>query len=304
MAAATAAPASSIKASPLTPRRCALWSAPRIASPPIAARVVVGRQCVVRMARSRSGSLRTGSVEGSGTGRVASLVGDVTAPPSYCGRSVDRQPPASRTVGLGQPLRWSSSASAAAGIWPVRADGRRDRQPCVLVRPAQARHDPAPEPAVRGLVRGHDFSRATRPGRHGRRAPRAASRTAIPTSGHAAQSGRDGLQIVAPMSLSAAVQSAGRWTGTMASAVAWMSRGGIATPGSRRCHARPTRPSTRRTLVSTGPTGLPNAMAATARAVYGPTPATSSRRPDRPVRPQCRSTMARAARCRLSARRL
>ena len=49
----------------------------------------------------------------------------------------------------------------------------------------------------------------------------------------------------------------------------------------RRGHRRPRpptiRPSTRRTLTSTAPTGAPNASAATARAVYGPTPGSASR---------------------------
>ena len=64
------------------------------------------------------------------------------------------------------------------------------------------------------------------------------------------------------------------------------------------------RPSTRRTLVSTAPTGIPKASAATARAVYGPTPGSdsSARRSDG-TRPPCSSTISRAARYRLRARR-
>ena len=66
-----------------------------------------------------------------------------------------------------------------------------------------------------------------------------------------------------------------------------------------------TRPSTRRTFVSTAPTGRPNAIAATARAVYGPTPGSVSRPSTVPgTRPRCSATIAIAARWRLSARRL
>jgi hypothetical protein len=119
-------------------------------------------------------------------------------------------------------------------------------------------------------------------------------------AGQATQSGRRGRQTVAPTSIRACVQSAGRSGGTVASASCWSS-------GPVRPLAAPTaiRPSTRRTLVSTAPTGWPNAMAAIALAVYGPIPgsASSERRPVG-TRPSWMSTIRHAARQRLSARRL
>ena len=73
------------------------------------------------------------------------------------------------------------------------------------------------------------------------------------------------------MSISACVQAAGASAGTDASASAWTARAVGAAPSSAVI-----RVSTRRTLVSTAPTGMPNAIAATARAVYGPTPGSVS----------------------------
>ncbi len=84
--------------------------------------------------------------------------------------------------------------------------------------------------------------------------------------GHASQSGFRGLQNVAPTSMTACVHSPGRSAGTSSSAETW-------SPCASTPAAPPiTRPRTRRTFVSTAPTGRPNARAATARAVYGPTP--------------------------------
>ena len=76
-----------------------------------------------------------------------------------------------------------------------------------------------------------------------------------------------GRHRVAPTSITAWVQSAARSTGTAASARRCISTG-LNSPAS----PATIRPRTRRTFVSTAPTGIPNASAATARAVYGPTP--------------------------------
>ena len=86
-------------------------------------------------------------------------------------------------------------------------------------------------------------------------------------AGQAAQSGDRGRHRVAPTSITACVQSAARSAGTAASARRCSSTG-------PRMPTSPAtiRPRTRRTFVSTAPTGVPNASAATARAVYGPTP--------------------------------
>ena len=129
-----------------------------------------------------------------------------------------------------------------------------------------------------------------------RRSPRTGTRPAPDTRRSAAP----GRQNVAPTSMTACVQSAGRSGGTDASAIAWRSRGGNAS------RVPPTaRPSTRRTFVSTAPTGIPNAIAATARAVYGPTPGRRSsaarsrgtRRRARRRRPAPRATGSAPAGC-------
>ena len=119
-------------------------------------------------------------------------------------------------------------------------------------------------------------------------------------TGQSAQRGFAGLHSRAPRSISACVQASGRSVGTTASASACIS------PGRERLRpAGRDPPSTRRTFVSTAPTGTRNAIAATARAVYGPTPGSASRPSTVDgTTPPCSSTIACAARCRLRARRL
>ena len=106
-------------------------------------------------------------------------------------------------------------------------------------------------------------------------------------AGQPPQSGRRGRQNVAPTSMSAWVQSAGRSGGTTESAIACSS-------DARSTRASPAtiRPRTRRTFVSTAPMGWPNAIDATTRAVYGPTPGNvNSARRSAGTRPSCCSTM-------------
>ena len=91
--------------------------------------------------------------------------------------------------------------------------------------------------------------------------------TPRPRRARARSPARAGRHKVAPTSITAWVQSAARSTGTAASASRCISTG-LNSPAS----PATIRPRTRRTFVSTAPTGSPNASAATARAVYGPTP--------------------------------
>ena len=100
-----------------------------------------------------------------------------------------------------------------------------------------------------------------------------AARGAAAASGQAPQRGTRARQIVAPRSNSAWAYS----------------------PSKR----SPVRSWTRRTFVSTGSTSRPKAKLPTAAAVYGPTPGSSVRSSGQP-----RSATTRAARCRLTARRL
>ena len=101
----------------------------------------------------------------------------------------------------------------------------------------------------------------------------------------AGQSWHRGLrarQIVAPRSIRACVQVPGCVVAAIASATNWSWRRGISSVPSAR------RPRTRPTLTSTAPTGRANAIAATARAVYGPTPGSfSSSSMESGTRPPC-----------------
>ena len=94
-----------------------------------------------------------------------------------------------------------------------------------------------------------------------------------PASGHAPHRGTRARQTVAPRSNSACAHAASKLS--------------------------PVRSCTRRTFVSTGSTSRPNAKLPTAAAVYGPTPGSSVRSSGQPCSATCR-----AARCRLTARRL
>jgi len=107
------------------------------------------------------------------------------------------------------------------------------------------------------------------------------------------------LQNVAPTSMRACVQRAASRRGTSESASCWSSAGRRPSPPAT------TRPSTLRTFVSTAPTRPSNAIATTARAVYGPIPGRLSRpATSRGRRPAWSSTTRRAVRWRFSARRL
>ena len=96
-----------------------------------------------------------------------------------------------------------------------------------------------------------------------------------PAPDRLAQFGRRGRHTAAPMSIRACVHVAGPVGGTAASAICLECGRPERSPRHRPATIRP---STRRTLVSTAPTGSPNASAATAR------PCTA-RRPAAPAEP-------------------
>ena len=105
------------------------------------------------------------------------------------------------------------------------------------------------------------------------------------------------MQTVAARSITASTHARGSSRDTSPSAASWSRPGGTASPT--------TRPTTRRTLTSSGATGTPNADAATARAVYGPTPGSRSSSGTVPgTCPPCSRTIVRAASRSASARRL
>ena len=174
-------------------------------------------------------------------------------------------------VELDEPLageRLERRADAASSCVPIGAS--MTDQPLPAVRP-QAVEDAAAEPAAGRRERRRWRPRL--PGRSARRRPsstRAAYRHQDRT-GQPAQSGRRG----------------GRPWRQVHDGVGPVARTGPREPPRRRApgaSARSSaagspavmRPMTRRTLVSTAPTRLPNAIAATARAVYGPTPGSAS----------------------------
>ena len=116
---------------------------------------------------------------------------------------------------------------------------------------------------------------------------------------HSRQVGRREVQTVAPRSISAWFHAHALPSGRTRSAVAATSRS-VGVDGQWK-----TRPSTRRTLVSTTATCRPCAKQASAFAVYSPTPGSDrSALASVGSAPPCRSTTACAARCRFSARRL
>ena len=159
----------------------------------------------------------------------------------------------------------------------VGPDRLAERRPTPRRRPRRTVDDPAAEPSVRGRNAGSG-PRARWPGSPpggGRSPPRTgtrrppASRTAVAPAGTG----------VAPRSMSACVQAPGRSGGTAASASACSSRPGRSGPPAA------IRPRTRRTLVSTAPTG-PGTRSPRPRA-----PCTA-RRPAAPGAPRVRRDLA------------
>ncbi|MDE2652896.1 MAG: hypothetical protein OXI71_03685 [Gemmatimonadota bacterium] len=117
-----------------------------------------------------------------------------------------------------------------------------------------------------------------------------------PATGHSAQRGDRGAHTVAPSSIIASLKSPGRFGSTSRAA----SRRSLPAAGRSRSSSRA---STRFTFPSTAGTARPNAMLATAPAVYSPTPGSvlnSSGSAGR--RPPYRSRTASAVRCRFRAR--
>ncbi len=185
---------------------------------------------------------------------------------------------------------------AAAGDGPAAAVARAGDGPAAAV--ARAGDGPAAVARAR-LVVGRARSGTGR-ARSDRDSSTSAAYRHHGRAGHAPQRGVRGRQSAAPTSITAWVHPPGRSLGTAASAMAC-----TAAPDSSSAPPPATiRPRTRRTFTSTAPTRRPKARAATARAVYGPTPGSaSSSTTDDGTRPPCRSTIRHAARRNASARR-